>query len=133
MVKLPNWWFVFPGYLTLWTVIFSVYSYLDGNGMMLQFGIDTGGATDFIMLNSAGRYLAIAVGMLVGIWIFRSYYSILTALAVRFCMDIMDLVIGIQTDVIQDMAGIVQSLLMFLLPGALAIGLLIKFRAAMDQ
>ena len=94
--------------------------------MMQQFGIDTGGASDFIMLNSAGRYLAIAIGLVMGVWVFRSYYSILTALIIRLFMDVMDLVIGIQTDVIQDVTGVVQSFLMFLLPGAIGIGLLVK-------
>ena len=67
-IQLPFWWFFLPAYLTLWTLGFSLYSFVDGNGMMQAFGIDTEGASDFIMLNSAGRYIALAVTMLLGIW-----------------------------------------------------------------
>lgn len=88
---------------------------------MVAFGIDTGGASDFIMLNSASRYVAIAVGMVVGIWIFRTYSSILTALIIRFVMDVLDLYAGLQADIIQDISGVAQSLLMFLIPNLLAI------------
>ena len=124
--SLPKWWVIFPAYLTLWTVGFSLYSYIDGNGMMEAFGIDTGGASDFIMLNSAGRYLALAVAMVVGIWIFRTFHSILTALLARLSMDIMDLVAGIQVGVISDFSGVLQSFLMFLLPNLIAIWFLQK-------
>ena len=54
-VQLKWWWFILPAYLTLWSVAFSTWNLLDPNGMMASFGIDTGGATDFIMLNSAAR------------------------------------------------------------------------------
>ncbi len=124
--KIPTWWFILPAYLTLWTVIFSVYGYIDGNGMMQAFGIDTGGATDFIMLNSAGRYFALAVAMLLGIWIFRTYYSILMALVARLVMDILDLIAGLQTGIISDATGIFQSCLMFLLPNLVSLFLIIR-------
>ncbi len=127
-IQIPTWWFILPAYLTLWTVGFSLYNYLDGNGMMQNFGIDTGGASDFIMLNSAGRYLAIALGMILGIWVFRTYHSILLSLLIRLAMDIMDLLVGIRTSVIEDYSGIMQSFLMFLLPGLISIGFLVKFR-----
>ncbi|MEM9272459.1 MAG: hypothetical protein AAGA80_05775 [Cyanobacteria bacterium P01_F01_bin.143] len=126
--KLPFWWFILPAYLTLWTFCFSIYNYLDGNGMMEKFGIDTGGASDFIMLNSAGRYLAILVAMIVGIWVFRTFSSIMTALLVRLSMDIMDLVAGLQSGVIVDTTGVIQSFIMFLLPNLISIWLLLKFR-----
>ena len=127
-IQIPAWWFILPVYLTLWTVGFSLYNYLDGNGMMQNFGIDTGGASDFIMLNSAGRYLAIALGMILGIWVFRTYHSILLSLLIRLAMDILDLLVGIRTSVIEDYSGIMQSFLMFLLPGLISIGFLVKFR-----
>ena len=120
-LKLKLWWYILPGYLTLWTIAFSLWNLMDGTGMMEAFGIDTGGASDFIMLNSASRYVAIAIGMIVGIWIFKTYHSILTALVVRLSMDILDLYSGIQADIIQNATGIVQSFLMFLLPNVLAI------------
>lgn len=65
-IHLPKWWFIIPVYLTLWTTSFSLYNLIDGNGMMKTFGIDTGRASDFIMLNSAGRYVALAVAMIIG-------------------------------------------------------------------
>ncbi len=126
-IQLPFWWFILPAYLTLWTVGFSLYSLVDGNGMMQVFGIDTGGASDFIMLNSSGRYIALAVAMLLGIWIFRTCRAILVALLARLAMDILDLVAGLQTQVISDATGVVQSFLMFLLPNLISIFLLMRF------
>jgi len=67
-------------------------------------------------LNSAGRYLALAAAMIAGIWVLRTFGAILTALVGRLSMDIVDLWAGIQTGIIFDDAGILQSLLMFLLP-----------------
>ena len=126
-IKLPLWWFILPAYLTLWTIGFSLYNLVDGNGMMKAFGIETGGASDFIMLNSAGRYLALAVVMLLGIWVFRTYRTILIALATRLAMDILDLVAGLKTGVISDSTEVVQSFLMFLLPNLISIFLLARF------
>ncbi|MEM6804215.1 MAG: hypothetical protein AAF696_22615 [Bacteroidota bacterium] len=126
--KLPLWYWIFPAYLTLWTLLFSLYNLVDGNGMMEAFGIDTGGASDFIMLNSAGRYVALAVAMLVGIWLIRSFGSMLTALLARLSMDILDLWAGLSTGVIQDSMGVLQSFLMFLLPNLIAIGLLFRYK-----
>ncbi|MEL6837234.1 MAG: hypothetical protein AAFP77_29785 [Bacteroidota bacterium] len=125
---LPTWWFILPAYLTLWTLTFSTYSYFDGNGMMEAFGIDTGGASDFIMLNSAGRYLALAAAMLFGIWILRTFSSILTALLARLVMDVFDLIAGLQAGIIIDATGVIQSLLMFLVPNLISIWLLFRFR-----
>ncbi len=126
--KLPSWWFIIPGYLTLWTISFSVYNFFDGNGMMQAFGINTGGASDFIMLNSAGRYIALAAAMIAGIWIFRTFSSILTALFARFVMDILDLIAGLQAGIIADSTGVIQSFIMFLLPNLISIWLLFRFK-----
>jgi hypothetical protein len=126
--KIPKWWFILPAYLTLWTLLFSVYNFVDGNGMMEAFGIDTGGASDFILLNSAGRYIALAVAMILGIWIFRTFSAILTVLLARLVMDILDLVAGLQAGIIVDATGVVQSFLMFLLPNLISIWLLYRFK-----
>ncbi len=96
--------------------------------MMEAFGIDTGGASDFIMLNSAGRYMALALAMVFGIWVFRTFYSILTALLARLSMDVLDLIAGLQAGIITDATGVIQSLLMFLLPGLLSIGFLFHYK-----
>jgi len=123
-LSLPLWWNITPAYLTLWTICFSLWSFVDGNGMMAAFGVDTGGASDFIMLNSAARYIAIGVAMTLGIWVFRTIASILTALATRLAMDLLDLVAGLQTGLIKDGAGIAQSFIMFLGPNLFAIATL---------
>ena len=94
--------------------------------MMESFGIDTGGASQFIMLNSASRYLAIAVGMVVGIWFYRTYHSIMLALIVRLSMDLLDLYSGIEAEIILDILGVLQSLFMFIIPNLLTMLLLIK-------
>ena len=120
-LKLKWWWYIAPAYLTLWTVAFSLWSLIDGNGMMAAFGVDTGGASDFIMFNSGARYVAIAVAMVLGIWVFGTFASILTVLVTRLTMDVLDLVAGLQTGLITDATGVAQSLAMFLLPGAFAI------------
>ena len=100
--------------------------------MMQAFGIDTGGASDFIMLNSAGRYVALAITMILGIWIFRTFSSLLLALLTRLSMDVLDLIAGLQTGVIIDVMGVVQSFLMFLIPNLVSIYFLIKFRNKRD-
>ncbi len=125
-VKLKWWWYIMPAYLTVWTLIFSFWNLLDGEGMMESFGIDTGGASQFIMLNSASRYLAIAVGMVVGIWFYRTYHSIMLALIVRLSMDLLDLYSGIEAEIILDILGVLQSLFMFIIPNLLTMLLLIK-------
>ncbi len=126
--SLPTWWYLLPAYLTLWTVSFSLYSFFDGHGMMEAFGIETGGASDFIMLNSAGRYIALAVALTTGIWIFRTFSSILTALLTRLSMDTLDLIAGLQTGIITDATGVLQSFVMFLLPNLISIWFLFRYR-----
>lgn len=126
-VNVPRWWFILPAYLTLWSVTFSFWNLADGDGMMRAFGIDTGGTSEFVMLNSASRYVAIALGMVVGIWGFKTVHSILTVLIIRLVMDILDLYSGIDTEVIAGLSGVFQSLLMFLIPNLISIILLIRF------
>ncbi|MDW3195301.1 MAG: hypothetical protein R8G66_23195 [Cytophagales bacterium] len=130
-LQLKWWWYLLPGYLTLWTVAFSIWSFVDGQGIMEAFQVETGGASEFIMLNSAARYLAIAVAMILGIWVFRTYSSILTALLTRFTMDVLDLYAGWQTGLIVDVTGVIQSLLMFLLPNLIAIIWLVKVKKSL--
>lgn len=95
---------------------------------MDAFGINTGGASAFIMLNSAGRYIALAIALIFGIWVFRSFFSILTALLARLGMDVLDLIVGLKTEIIADFTGVIQSFLMFLLPNIISIWLLIRFK-----
>lgn len=119
--KLSWWWYIAPAYLTAWTVAFSLWNLIDGTGMMVAFGVEIGTPAEFIMLNSAGRYVALASAMLAGIWIFRTYASIMTALLARLVMDLLDLYAGLATGLIAGGSGVVQSFGMFLLPNLFAI------------
>lgn len=123
-LRLKWWWYIAPAYLTLWTVIFSLWNLIDGSGMMNTFGVAIGTPSMFIMLNSAARYVAIAIGMIAGIWIFRTFHSIMTILLVRLTMDLLDLYAGLVSGVIDNPTGIVQSLMMFIVPNLFAIGTL---------
>ncbi|NEQ55608.1 MAG: hypothetical protein F6K11_36770 [Leptolyngbya sp. SIO3F4] len=125
-IKLKWWWYILPVYLTLWTIAFSLWNLMDGNGMMEAFGVDTGGASPFIMLNSAGRYVSIAVAMVLGIWVFSTFHSILLALIVRLTMDVLDLGIGLQTGLVEGAGGVIQSLLMFIIPNIISLFLLFR-------
>ena len=127
-LKPKKWWYIAPAYLTVWSVAFSLWNLVDAQGMMEAFKVDTGGASEFIMLNSAARYVAIAVAMVVGIWVFRTYHSILLALLVRLVMDVLDLVAGHSSGIITDATGVIQSLLMFIVPNLFAIFTLRRFK-----
>ena len=131
-LKLKWWWYITPTYLTLWTLVFSIWNLVDGVGMFQAFKVDIGSPAEFIMINSAARYFAIGIGMALGIFVFRTFSSILTALAVRFTMDILDLYAGLKTGLILDASGVIQSFLMFLLPCLLAIFLLIGRKAIVE-
>jgi len=129
-LKLKWWWYLAPAYLTLWTVAFSAWSLVDGQGMLEAFGVATGSASEFVLLNSGARYVAIAVGMVVGIWWLRSFGSILTALLVRLAMDLLDIYAGITAGIITDATGVIQGLLMFVQPNLIAIITLIRLTRA---
>ncbi len=127
-LELPRWWYIAPAYLTLWSVVFSTWSLIDGEGLFDAFGIDTNNASEFVLLNSAARYVAIAVGMVVGIWLFRTFEAILTALLVRLSMDLLDLYSGLRADIIDNAAGVAQAFALFLIPNSFAIGTLLWIR-----
>ena len=132
-LKLKQWWYIAPTYLTLWSVVFSLWSLTDGSNMMKAFGVDIGDPSPFIMLNSAARYVAIASGMIVGIWMFRTFSSIMTALIVRLTMDILDLYAGLTSGLIDHPIGVIQSMLMFILPNLFAIASLIQLKKTMES
>ena len=93
---------------------------------MAAFQVDIGEPATFIMLNSAARYVAIAVGMVFGIWIFRTFHSILTVLLVRLVMDALDLYSGLVSGLIDNQTGVMQSCIMFIFPNIFAIWTLIQ-------
>ena len=125
-LKLKWWWYLAPAYLTLWSIGFSLWNLIDGDGMMDAFGVDIGTPSRFIMLNSAARYVAIAIAMVVGIWIFGTFSSIMTALIARLTMDVLDLYAGLVSGLIDGPTGVAQSLTMFILPNLLAIATLLR-------
>ena len=127
-LELPRWWYVAPAYLTVWSLVFSIWNLIDPEGLFDAFDIDTNDASEFVLLNSAARYVAVAVGMVVGIWIFRTFETILTALIVRLSMDLLDLYSGLRVDIIDDAAGVAQAFALFLIPDSFAIATLLWHR-----
>ncbi|MEM7141330.1 MAG: hypothetical protein AAF548_09890 [Actinomycetota bacterium] len=62
-VRASRWWYLLPGYLTLWSLANGAWSFLDGAGQFDAFGIDITVVTDgdeFVLANSGARYLGIA-------------------------------------------------------------------------
>ncbi len=117
-----------PVYLTAWSLAFGIWGFVDGAAMFDSFSIPAHSTTmhdQFILQNSAARYLGIAAALVVGIFVFRTRGSIVTALAARGVMDILDLVAGLRTGLLEaPVWGVFQSFAMFLLPNLLAIALL---------
>ncbi|MEM7799611.1 MAG: hypothetical protein AAF633_10510 [Chloroflexota bacterium] len=122
------WWYLLPAYLTLWSIGFGIWNFVDGPGMFRQFKINFAGNTPadlFIIKNSAARYLGIAVALMVGIWVLRSPAAAFTALLARLLMDVLDWVAGLQTGILKNqLTGSIQAFLMFMGPGLLSIVLL---------
>ncbi|MEM7028688.1 MAG: hypothetical protein AAF629_03765 [Chloroflexota bacterium] len=119
--KIPIWVLIYPALLTLWSIVFAVWFIVDGAGAFEAFGIPTQ-AEPFILQTSASRYLGIAAAMVLGIWVFRTPKSILTALLARLTMDIFDTVAGFRTGMLSpDLVGFIQPFLMFLGPNLFTI------------
>jgi len=123
------WWYLFPGYLTIWSIIFGSWNFINGQAMFKAFKIefDVSSIADaFVVKNSAARYLGIAAAMVVGIWLIGTPEAIFTALIARLVMDILDLVAGLQTGLLENrVTGTIQSFLMFLLPNLIALTLIL--------
>lgn len=127
-LTVPIWWYLFPLYLTGWSLIFGSWNFVNGQGMFKSFGMEFEVNTpvdEFILKNSAARYLGIGAALLVGVWLIGTPSAIFTALIARLVMDILDLVSGLQTGTIGNpVTGTIQSFLMFLLPNLIAIALI---------
>lgn len=132
-LRLKWWWYILPAYLTIWSIGFSLWNIFDGYGMMAAFGIDSNGTSSFIMLNSAARYVAIALNMIVGIWIFSTYHSILTALLTRLTMDLLDLYAGYEAGILEGITAVIQPFIMFIGPGIISILLLIRYKNSYED
>lgn len=119
------WWYLFPAYLTIWSVVFGSWNFINGQAMFKAFKINfevNSVADNFVVKNSAARYLGIAAAMIVGIWLIGTPEAIFTALIARLVMDILDLVAGLQTGLLENrVTGSIQSFIMFLLPNLIAL------------
>ncbi len=112
-------WYLLPGYLTLWSLVNGTWSFLDSEGLFDAFGIDVTVVTtgdEFALANSGARYLGVAAALVVGVFLVDSAAA-MTALAARLTMDVLDLIAGVRTDQLDNVAaGIAQSAVLFLVP-----------------
>ena len=105
-------------YLALWSVIMGGWSFVDGEGLFRTFGLDLTG-DPFVLMNSGARYLGIAAALVLAV-LWRHPVAVLTALTARFAMDTGDVVAGLQTGLLDPVVtGLIQSAVMFLIPGLL--------------
>ena len=96
--KIPYIYLIPTIYLALWSLIFSIWSFIDGKGVYEVFQLNFLKADDFVLQNSGARYLGIATSLWISILFFRnSRESLVTALSARIVMDIFDVVGGIRT------------------------------------
>ena len=119
-LSLPWWWYILPAYLSIWSLVFGIWNFVDGTGMFKAFKINfkSQSVVDaFIIKNSAARYLGIAAALILGIWVFQTSEAVLTALIARLAMDALDLIAGLQTGLLEKpIPGAIQSSGMFLAP-----------------
>ena len=124
-VRANRWWYVLPGYLTVWSLVNGAWTFIDGRGLFDVFGIDVTVATngdEFALANSGARYLGVAAALIVGIFVVDSAAAALAALTARLVMDVGDVVAGIRTDQFDNTAvGVAQSAAMFLVPSLISI------------
>lgn len=129
-MRVRRWWYLLPGYLTIWSLVNGTWTFLDGEGLFDTFGIDITVATsgdEFVLANSGARYLGIAAALLVGVFLLDSAAAALTALAARLVMDVGDVVAGITTDQFDNVAlGLSQSAVLFLIPSVVSITWLLR-------
>lgn len=120
-----GWWYLLPGYLTLWSLTMGAWNFVDGEGMFARFGIDLSiehDADRFGLKSSAARYLGIAAALVVGVFLVDAVAAAATALIARLTMDVLDLVGGLQTRQFDNVpVGIAQSVTMFIAPGVISL------------
>ena len=120
-----RWWYLLPGYLTLWSLVNGTWTFLDGEGIFDAFGIDitvVTSADEFVLANSGARYLGVAAALLVGVFLLDSAAAALAGLLARLVMDVGDVVAGLRTEQFDNIAlGLVQSAVLFLIPTTVSI------------
>ncbi|MEM7342066.1 MAG: hypothetical protein AAF467_25725 [Actinomycetota bacterium] len=124
-VRSSRWWYVLPGYLTIWSLVNGTWTFLDGEGIFSAFGIDVTVATsgdEFVLANSGARYLGVAAALVVGVFVVDSAAAALAALCARLVMDVGDVIAGLSTEQFDNVAlGLGQSAVLFLIPGLVSI------------
>lgn len=116
-------------YLALWSTVFGLWSFFDGEGLFALFGLDLTG-DPFVFANSGARYLGIAAALWAAI-IIGQPVAVYVALTGRFVMDLFDVVGGIRTGVLSPiLPGLIQSAVLFFLPAALGVWLAWRAQAA---
>ncbi|MEM8618851.1 MAG: hypothetical protein AAGF73_03935 [Actinomycetota bacterium] len=136
-VGASRWWYLLPGYLTVWSLVNGAWTFIDGEGLFDAFGIDVTVATtgdEFVLANSGARYLGIGAALVVGIFVVNSAAAAFTALAARLVMDVGDVVAGARTDQFDDVAlGVAQSAALFLIPSTISIVWLVRTRQTAER
>ncbi|MEM9033656.1 MAG: hypothetical protein AAGA99_01245 [Actinomycetota bacterium] len=129
-VQASRWWYVLPGYLTVWSLVNGTWTFVDGAGLFDAFGIDITVVTDgdeFVLANSGARYLGIAVALAVGVFVLDSVAAAFVALAARFTMDVGDVIAGIRTDQFDSIPlGLAQSAVLFFIPTIVSVWWLLR-------
>ncbi|MEM9131230.1 MAG: hypothetical protein AAF962_27385 [Actinomycetota bacterium] len=119
-ITASRWWYLLPGYLTLWSLVNGTWTFLDGEGIFTAFGIDVSADTpaeEFVLANSGARYLGVAAALVVGVFLLDSAAAAATALLARLTMDVGDVIAGLRTDQFDNVPlGITQSAILFLIP-----------------
>ncbi|MEM9464646.1 MAG: hypothetical protein AAGA90_04705 [Actinomycetota bacterium] len=124
-VTASRWWYLLPGYLTVWSLVNGMWTFLDGEGIFTTFGIDIrvdSAAEEFVLANSGARYLGVAAALVVGVFLLDSAAAAFAALLARLTMDIGDVIAGLRTDQFDNVAlGIVQSAILFVIPSTVSL------------
>lgn len=119
-IPTSRWWYLLPGYLTIWSLVNGTWTFIDGQGLFTAFGIDItvdGAGDEFVLANSGARYLGIGAALVIGVFIIDSVAAATTALTARLTMDLLDIAAGIRTDQFDNIAvGLAQSAVLFIIP-----------------
>lgn len=136
-IRARRWWYLLPGYLTLWSLVNGTWTFFDGEGLFNAFGIDITVATsgdEFVLVNSGARYFGVAAALVVGVLVLDSAAAAVTALAARLVMDVGDVIGGLATDQFDNVAlGLVQSAILFFIPTVVSMVWLWRAQTQLDH
>ena len=130
-ITLPNWWYIIPTYLAVWSTVFGLWGYFGGQAAFDAFGLEVS-AHPFIYGVYGARYVGIAAGLWLALFLFRTEKAILTMLIVRLIMDVLDTIVGFQTGMMAlNITNLLTPFVMFLAPNLFSIWYL--YRAGRSQ